>query len=146
MKPVLCRTSLTHMVPEFKWSLISWRHFFLMRESQAFDHLCLCSAMWAACWRSANIYILVSLTAKTGCNILFIFTLLAFDTREQVVRLVLVDQNRVINLTPTDIFQLLELSFWRWALQFCLTSPALGVWQTGSCCASEPDLSPASAH
>lgn len=28
MKPVLCRTLLAHMVPEIKWSLISWWHFF----------------------------------------------------------------------------------------------------------------------
>ena len=120
-----------------------------MREPQGCNRLCPCSAMWTTCYRSVNICMLVSLVAKIWCGVLFILILLATDARMQLdelwrlkSQLVLVDRSRVIDGTPTGFFRLLEFFFWRWvidSLQFCLTSPAIGVRQAGNRCASEPD-------
>lgn len=137
-------------VPELKWCLRWVGHaFLLMREPQGCNHLGPCSTTWIACYRSVNIWMLVFLIAKICCSVLFILMLLATNARMQLdelwrlkSRLVLVDRSRVIDWTPTGFLQLPEFSFWRWVincLQFCLTSPAIGVRQAGNCCSSEPD-------
>lgn len=163
MKPALWKALLTHTVPELKRCLWSVGHAFLLRrEPQGRNRLCLCSAMWAACYRAVNVGMPMSLIAKIWWSVLLILTLLATDGRMQLdelwwlkSQLVLVDPSRVINWTPTGFFQLPELSFWRWvidALQLYLTSPALNpncvidMWQTGNRCASEPDHLLRSAH
>lgn len=85
MKPALWRALLTHTVPELKWCLWSVGcTFLLMREPQGCNHLCPCSAMWAACYRSVNICMLVSSIAKIWCSVLFVLTLSATGCKNAV--------------------------------------------------------------
>lgn len=156
VKPVLCRALLTHTVPEFKWSLIGWWHFFSWWENLRHSVIYVHAQPRGQHVIDQQIFtFLCHWQLKLGVIICAFWHswLLVQESSSEVgglkSQLVLVDQSKVINLTPTDIFQLPEFSFWRWiidSLQFCLTFPAIGVWQAGSCCAGEPDLSPASAH